>query len=353
MNANSSARRLLTALVGCALLTVAAASAGRSSGQGNPAPAIVKAPGAITCSSAAPCQKITNTGSGNALLGLSMSGKGLLGQTKFNGSTSINNGQAGVNGQDLSGVGTFNAGVRGFSNLGFGALGISTKSSGVLGTSVDGTGVASSSKNGYGMEAYSGNNIGVHILGGGEPIPMYHFAALSIDSNSNSGNLIDACAPGAGTCIQTNLCCTSFSVSQFGDVYIAGQIFTAGSCQNGCAKTKATGERRVRLYTAQESAPTVEDFGRGQLVNGRGFVRIDPTFANIMDTTQAYLVFLSPEGDSKVLYTTDKTSGGFAVHESEGGRSTLAFDYRIVARPYGRHDSGLRMIAVSRAGARL
>jgi hypothetical protein len=49
----------------------------------------------------------------------------------------------------------------------------------------------------------------------------------------------------------------------------------------------------------------------------------------------SYLVFVTPEGDNRGLYVTQKSANGFAVHESQGGHSSLAFSYRIVAKPFG------------------
>ncbi len=53
----------------------------------------------------------------------------------------------------------------------------------------------------------------------------------------------------------------------------------------------------------------------------------------MIDDRTAYHVFLTPEGDSKGLYVTEESPAGFVVRESSGGRSTLAFEYRILARP--------------------
>jgi hypothetical protein len=46
-----------------------------------------------------------------------------------------------------------------------------------------------------------------------------------------------------------------------------------------------------------------------------------------------YFVFLTPQGDSRGLFISMKTPNGFQVRENERGRTTMAFDYRIVARP--------------------
>jgi hypothetical protein len=45
-----------------------------------------------------------------------------------------------------------------------------------------------------------------------------------------------------------------------------------------------------------------------------------------------YHAFLSPEGDCHGLYVGRKSSGAIEVRESQGGRSSIRFSYRIVAR---------------------
>jgi hypothetical protein len=59
-------------------------------------------------------------------------------------------------------------------------------------------------------------------------------------------------------------------------------------------------------------------------------------------------VFLTANGDTHGLFVARKTAVGFAVHENEGGRSTVSFDYRIVATALGH--AGQRM-AVTKPGA--
>ena len=46
-------------------------------------------------------------------------------------------------------------------------------------------------------------------------------------------------------------------------------------------------------------------------------------------------LFLTPKGDNKGLYVTNQAPGSFEVHEAQGGRSTIGFDYRIVAKRKG------------------
>jgi hypothetical protein len=86
-------------------------------------------------------------------------------------------------------------------------------------------------------------------------------------------------------------------------------------------------------YSARTTAPVMEDFGEAQLVNGRGYVRLDPALSDVIDNRTAYHVFLTPEGDGNGLYVSQKTPAGFTVREQHGGRSTLSFEYRILAKP--------------------
>jgi hypothetical protein len=79
----------------------------------------------------------------------------------------------------------------------------------------------------------------------------------------------------------------------------------------------------------------MEDFGSATLQNGSATVSIDPAFAETVNASADYHVFLTPNGDSRGLYVVAKTPTGFEVHESGGGKSTLSFDYRIVAKRRG------------------
>jgi hypothetical protein len=124
-----------------------------------------------------------------------------------------------------------------------------------------------------------------------------------------------------------------------GNIDIKGKISTDGSCKNGCEKS------RVRSYAPRESVPTMEDVGDAKLVAGTAQVALDPAFANVIDTNTGYDVLITPKGDSNGLYVAQTTSQGFVVRENRGGRSSLVFSYRIVAKPYGATDPRLPMMA--------
>jgi hypothetical protein len=151
-----------------------------------------------------------------------------------------------------------------------------------------------------------------------------------------------------------------------GDLYVQGLIFSAcyyGNEPGSAAGFPVTGTNgqtciyqpthnvkktssgaMVSAYNASETLPIMEDFGEAQLVDGHAAVSLEKTFATTIDSKRSYLVFITPEGDCNVLYVATKTPAGFVVREAKGGRSTLAFQYRIVAHPFG--DSSARLAVV-------
>jgi hypothetical protein len=115
----------------------------------------------------------------------------------------------------------------------------------------------------------------------------------------------------------------------------------------GCGGTtgsvaKIGGARKVSLYAVQSPENWFEDFGSGTLVNGAATVGLDPTFAQTVNATTDYHVFLTPNGDCKGLYVSQKSASSFEIRELGGGRSSVAFDYRIVAKRIGYENVRLR-----------
>jgi hypothetical protein len=97
----------------------------------------------------------------------------------------------------------------------------------------------------------------------------------------------------------------------------------------------AGGSRTVETYSMQSPENWMEDFGSGSVVNGHASISLDPAFAQTVSADASYKVFITPNGESKGLYVTAKTASGFEVRESNGGSSSLSFDYRIVAKRAG------------------
>lgn len=136
----------------------------------------------------------------------------------------------------------------------------------------------------------------------------------------------------------------NFYVDYGGNEHLSGTLTTA----KGGPYVRATGSSgaALREYGARSTAPTVEDVGEAALVDGRAYVPVDARFSDVLDRRVAYHVFVTPEGDCNGLYVTQKSAAGFAVRELRGGRSSLAFEYRIVAKPLD--EDGARLAAMPR-----
>jgi hypothetical protein len=113
----------------------------------------------------------------------------------------------------------------------------------------------------------------------------------------------------------------------------SGSLFCTGSKSAVVPVDNDT--RKVALYAVESPENWFEDFGSGQLSNGVATIELEPTFAETVNLNVDYHVFLTPNGNSGGLYISSKTPTSFEVRESGSGRSTIAFDYRIVARRKG------------------
>jgi hypothetical protein len=131
-----------------------------------------------------------------------------------------------------------------------------------------------------------------------------------------------------------------FVVDKNGNGYLSGSISTSKS---SLARTRGASGKSYSLADAREAAPELEDVGEARMTNGRADVAIDPALADSIDMRRPYEVFLTPRGDSNGLYVAQKGPQGFVVRESDGGRSTLTFSYRIVGKPFD--ENGARLAA--------
>jgi len=113
----------------------------------------------------------------------------------------------------------------------------------------------------------------------------------------------------------------------------SGNLYCSGS--KSAVVPVENNSRKVALYAVESPENWFEDFGSARLTQGAVNVSLDSIYGQTINGEMEYHVFLTPEGDCKGLYVTNKTAQGFAVRELGGGRSSVAFDYRIVARRKG------------------
>jgi hypothetical protein len=120
------------------------------------------------------------------------------------------------------------------------------------------------------------------------------------------------------------------SLDAGGNLVLAGTLTQSGSPQ---LRTRARDGSRVVAFGPRIARPTIEDDGEAQLHGGSAFVPLTRAFGQTLDPHQPYLVFITPEGDSRGLYVPLRSATGFTVRENAGGRSDTAFQYRIVGSP--------------------
>lgn len=236
-----------------------------------------------------------SSSSGEGVYGSSTQGTGVVGISTYNsGVYGFGDGVAGVKGEfyqsSVSGSGFTNVGVWGDTGT--------SGSSGVVGTADDGN-------------AFFGKN----NTAGHETLYVEN------DSASVGSSAARFAGPGSGT-----YCYIARDFIGLGDIICTGAKSAA---------VPVEGNRMVRLYAVEAADNWFEDAGSGQLANGSATVALDGVFAQTVNGDMDYHVFITPNGDCEGLYVAHKSAQGFEVHELRGGRSNIAFDYRIMAKRKG------------------
>ncbi|MBI2756447.1 MAG: hypothetical protein HYX52_07040 [Chloroflexi bacterium] len=208
---------------------------------------------------------------------------------------------------------------------------------GVLGGSAGGTGVYGSSTSGFGVDANS-SNIGIRGTGTNFGLVGASTSGQGLNGQSTSGiGLVGSTAGGQPGVYGTSVSGPGIFGTTTGPGYAGvfnGPVVISGSLSVTGIKSAVVphpdGSIR-RVYCLESPESYFEDFGTARLEQGRAEVRLDADFAAVVQADR-YLVFLTAEGDSRGLYVSDKQANGFVVREQQGGSSSLAFTYRVVAK---------------------
>jgi hypothetical protein len=237
-----------------------------------------------------------------------------------------------------------NASTPGYGLFGFDDSGSGTKNAAIFGESEDGTGVLAEVAGTPTLGLIGEEQFGIYAVA--EPVDAGLKRAVAVEAESDSYPLeaqntydkssIDLVE--GGNFIGASSKKGSFTVTDAGSEALSGTLTTS----KGTYVRTAGGSGIARTaYGTRSTAPEIEDVGEGTLSNGRAYVAVDAAFGDTIDMRRAYHVFLTPEGDCNGLYVTQKSPGGFVVHELRGGRSNLAFEYRIVAKPLDENGARL------------
>jgi hypothetical protein len=182
--------------------------------------------------------------------------------------------------------------------------------------------------NGNSTAIYARSQDGAAIIGLGT-------SEAGVVGQSNGTDEDQAALEAQGSTSSTNLFLATNSATG-GDCYIDAfaDLDCTGTIEGATVEGihRNSGGQRVVTYASESATATVEDVGTARMSDGIANVQIDPSFASVMDH-RWYYVFLTPLGDTRGLYVSIKTPSAFQVRETERGRDSLEFDYRIVAHP--------------------
>jgi len=88
----------------------------------------------------------------------------------------------------------------------------------------------------------------------------------------------------------------------------------------------------VRLACPESPEIYFEDYGQGQLVNGKAHINLDPAVAQNVTINEKHPLraYIQLEGDCNGVYVANKTATGFDVVELKHGTSNTSFQWHIV-----------------------
>jgi len=223
------------------------------------------------------------------------------------------------------------AGVYGGAMTSPGVTGWSKENDGCQGFSFTGTAIRAASFFGPGIDSLSGALTGVRGVSDvqGPPVPNTLNIAGVVGSSNQQHGVIGTSNAAVGVIGFSNNIGVRGYVTAPGAV--AGQFI--GDLQVTGTKAAVVpfpdGTYRA-LYCMESPELWFEDFGTAKLKRGRALVHLDADFAKVIKRGD-YKVFLTPEGDCRGLYLR-RRAASFQVRELMGGKSSIAFSYRIVGR---------------------
>lgn len=228
-----------------------------------------------------------------------------------------------------SGIGVFAngfTGVRGESRNGNGVLGL-THNAGDFGPNVGGTGVLGrddglrpgtgvlgSSDRGSGMVAFgnmqpNGNGDGLFASS------VFGWCGRFVSSDTRSRGVFISVPPGQPA------------------------LQVASGTKSAVA---ATSQGSRSLYSEEATEVWFTDYGFGQLEAGRAHITIDPLFAETVNLSEPYHVFVQlNDPDAEGAAVVNKTESTFEVVELRSGGSNAQFSYRLVGKR--RHHETTRL----------
>lgn len=249
------------------------------------------------------------------------------------------------------------------SATGFGVDGVNTNATGTglyaIGNNAAGTYLTNGSGaaiNGAGIGTFSiaktaasgvgiigiGNNLtgsilapasGAGTVGVGTQYGIMGFATTTVNTNPLNNNALNAAAASAGGYFEVQNAGVAQTWTYVGvrdNTNVLRKIIGPGTVNT---IVKDLEGKRVALSCPETPENLFQDYGQGQLQNGKTHITIDPILAKniVVNDKHPLRVFVQLEGDCEGVFITNKTQNGFDVTELKKGTSNVAFSYTIIA----------------------
>lgn len=252
-----------------------------------------------------------------------------MGVVSFGGSTGNGLGILAFGSDGIAGLAdeTTGTGVFGIGNGG-GIVNILPDGSGMAATGYHGIYSNSNVNGGTGLVA-TGNNLGVFTLhpSGSGIAAIGRVVGVYGVANNTTGDR-------AGGIFQMN---SSPSGGLSDDVRVAARVGSTNYKIVGWGAVSTivqdTNEEDVIMFAPEAPEVLFQDYGIGELENGKAFINLDPIITKNINVSEdkPLKVFIQLEGDCNGVYVTNKTKDGFEVIELNGGQSNVPFSWSIVA----------------------
>jgi len=219
-------------------------------------------------------------------------------------------------------------------------VGVQGQSAGTNGVGVFGT---SSGASGSGGHFQNTNNSGTGIIGGGnnltpsyltsgsggaftgDPYGIAAFKNGALTNNEGAGWFIASTTSNVGVAIAYRSGNTNYKIVNIGG--FGGQVST-----DVWGLTNDTNDRKI-MFCPEAPEILLQDYGQGELINGRAHIELDPIFSRniVVNDEHPLRVFIQLEGDCNGVYVTNKTKNGFDVIELQNGKSNVKFTWFVTA----------------------
>ncbi len=257
--------------------------------------------------------------------GLGASTHGVIGSNTTSAIPEISSGVLGArSGSTLAGVLGVNV------SAGYGVFGTSISGNGGIGVrgEIPGTSTANA------IAVYGLNNSS--FAGPGPGAGGFGVYGLSAKGHGLVG--ATAASGGAAVVGATNGVAGAWAAAFYGSVIVGGDFIVVGGAKSAAVPFPDGTNRQ--LYCVESPESWFEDFGTGELVNGRAEVSIEAGFGAVAEMDN-YHVFLTAYDHDHLLHVTKRTAKGFTVEANtalaslQGQKKTElsgTFSWRVVAK---------------------